>query len=126
LKQIANKNQGMVNGAMRYDVDKLEPLYQLEIGKPGSSFALEIASKIGIPKEILKYAKEQIGEERVRYDRLLTQVENEKNQYATLLADVKAKERLLTTRLQEYNELKETMETTKKRYLQEAKQEAKQ
>lgn len=126
LKQIANKNQGMVNGAMRYDVDKLEPLYQLEIGKPGSSFALEIASKIGIPKEILKYAKEQIGEERVRYDRLLTQVENEKNQYSTLLADVKAKERLLKMRLQEYNELKETMETTKKRYLQEAKQEAKQ
>ena len=126
LKQIANKNHGMVNGAMRYDVDKLEPLYQLEIGKPGSSFALEIASKIGIPKEILKYAKEQIGEERVRYDRLLTQVENEKNQYDTLLADVKAKERLLKTRLQEYNDLKETMETTKKRYLQEAKQEAKQ
>lgn len=125
LKQIANKNQGMVNGAMRYDVDKLEPLYQLEIGKPGSSFALEIASKIGIPKEILEYAKEQIGEERVRYDKLLTQVENEKNQYATLLADVKAKERLLKTRLHEYNELKETMETTKKRYLQEAKQEAK-
>ncbi len=126
LKQVANKNQGMVNGAMRYDVDKLEPLYQLEIGKPGSSFALEIASKIGIPKEILKYAKDQIGEERVRYDRLLTQVENEKNQYTTLLADVKAKERLLKTRLQEYNELKETMEGTKKRYLQEAKQEAKQ
>lgn len=126
LKQIANKNQGMVNGAMRYDVDKLEPLYQLEIGKPGSSFALEIASKIGIPEDILKYAKGQIGEERVRYDRLLTQVENEKNQYATLLADVKAKERLLKTRLQEYTELKETMETTKKRYLQEAKQEAKQ
>jgi DNA mismatch repair protein MutS2 len=126
LKQVANKNQGMVNGAMRYDVDKLEPLYQLEIGKPGSSFALEIASKIGIPKEILEYAKGQIGEERVRYDRLLTQVENEKNQYATLLIDVKAKERLLKTRLQEYNELKETMETTKKRYLQEAKQEAKQ
>ncbi|WP_057938409.1 endonuclease MutS2 [Algoriphagus resistens] len=126
LKQIANKNQGMVNGAMRYDVDKLEPLYQLEIGKPGSSFALEIASKIGIPKDILNYAKAQIGEERVRYDRLLTQVENEKNQYATLLADVKSKERLLKTRLQEYNELKETMETTKKRYIQEAKQEAKQ
>ncbi len=126
LKQIANKNQGMVNGAMRYDVDKLEPLYQLEIGKPGSSFALEIASKIGIPKDILEYAKGQIGEERVRYDRLLTQVENEKNQYVTLLADVKAKERLLKTRLQEYNELKETMETTKKRYLQEAKEEAKQ
>ncbi|MBN3518382.1 Smr/MutS family protein [Algoriphagus lutimaris] len=125
LKQIANKNQGLVNGAMRYDVDKLEPLYQLEIGKPGSSFALEIASKIGISKDILQYAKDNIGEERVRYDRLLTQLENEKNQYTSLLADAKAKERLLKTRLREYNELKETLELTKKRYIQEAKQEAK-
>lgn len=126
LKQVANKNQGMVNGAMRYDVEKLEPMYKLEIGKPGSSFALEIASKIGVPKQILDYAKSQIGDERVRYDRLLTQVENEKNQYAELLAEVKQKERLLKTRLQEYNELKETLEQTKKRYIQEAKQEAKQ
>jgi DNA mismatch repair protein MutS2 len=45
LKEVASKNQGLVNGAMRYDVDKLEPMYQLEIGKPGSSFALEIALK---------------------------------------------------------------------------------
>ncbi|EAZ80737.1 endonuclease MutS2 [Algoriphagus machipongonensis] len=125
LKQIANKNQGLVNGAMRYDVDKLEPLYQLEIGKPGSSFALEIASKIGISKEILQYAKDHIGEERVRYDRLLTQLENEKNQYSTLLAEAKSKEILLKTRLREYNDLKETLEQTKKRYIQEAKQEAK-
>jgi len=125
LKQVANKNQGLVNGAMRYDVDRLEPLYQLEIGKPGSSFALEIASKIGISKEILDYAKANIGEERVRYDRLLTLLENEKNQYSTLLADAKAKEKLLKTRLQEYNQLKETLELTKKRYIQEAKQEAK-
>lgn len=125
LKQIAEKSPGMVNGAMRYDVKKLEPLYQLEIGKPGSSFALEIASKIGIPKEIISYAKSQIGDERVRYDRLLTQVENEKNQYSKLLVEVQNKERLLKARLQEYNELKDTLEQTKQRYLQEAKQEAK-
>lgn len=125
LKQVANKNQGLVNGAMRYDVDRLEPLYQLEIGKPGSSFALEIASKIGISKEILEYAKANIGEERVRYDRLLTQLENEKNQYSVLLAEAKSKEKLLKTRLQEYNQMKETLELTKKKYIQEAKQEAK-
>lgn len=125
LKQIANKNQGLVNGAMRYDVDRLEPLYQLEIGKPGSSFALEIASKIGLSRDILAYAKEHIGEERVRYDRLLTQLENEKNQYSVLLRDVREKDKLLQTRLKEYNQLKETIELTKKRYIQEAKQEAK-
>lgn len=125
LKQIANKNQGLVNGAMRYDLDRLEPLYQLEIGKPGSSFALEIASKIGISKEILDYAKANIGEERVQYDTLLTQLENEKNQYSALLADAKSKEKLLKTKLQEYNQLKETLELSKKTYIQEAKQEAK-
>ncbi len=125
LKQVANKNQGLVNGAMRYDVDRLEPLYQLETGKPGSSFALEIASKIGLSKEILAYAKEHIGEERVRYDRLLTQLENEKNQYSVLLREVKEKDRLLQVRLKEYNQLKETIELTKKRLIQEAKHEAK-
>lgn len=125
LKQIADKHPGMINGAMRYDVKKLEPMYQLEIGKPGSSFALEIATKIGIPKEIIQLAKEKIGDKRVQYDRLLTQLENEKNDYAKLLKEVTAKERLLKVRLQEYNELKETLENTKKRYLQEAKQEAK-
>ena len=125
LKQLANKHQGLVNGAMRYDVDKLEPLYQLEIGKPGSSFALEIASKIGLSKEIVAYAKQQIGEERVRYDRLLTQLENEKNQYALLLKEVKEKDRLLEGKLEEYKQLKESLEQNKKKYLQEAKIEAK-
>lgn len=125
LKQLAEKQQGLVNGAMRYDVEKLEPLYQLEIGKPGSSFALEIASKIGLSKEIVAYAKQQIGEERVRYDRLLTQLENEKNQYAQLLKEIKEKERLLEAKLKEYGLLKDTLEQTKKQYIQEAKMEAK-
>ncbi|GMQ29371.1 endonuclease MutS2 [Algoriphagus confluentis] len=125
LKRLAEKNQGLVNGAMRYDVDRLEPMYQLEIGKPGSSFALEIASKIGLSKDILNYAKSHIGEERVRYDRLLTQLENEKNQYSSLVEEVKKKDKLLQTRLKEYNQLKETVELTKKRLIQEAKKEAK-
>mgnify|MGYP000947648480 CR=1 FL=1 len=125
LKQLAEKQQGLVNGAMRYDVEKLEPLYQLEIGKPGSSFALEIASKIGLSKEIVSYAKQQIGEERVRYDRLLSKLENEKNQYAQLLKEVKEKESLLAAKLKEYGLLKDTLEQTKKHYIQEAKLEAK-
>ncbi|TVP52198.1 MAG: endonuclease MutS2 [Mongoliibacter sp.] len=125
LKQVASKNQGLVNGAMRYDVDKLEPLYQLEIGKPGSSFALEIASKIGIPKDIIQYAKDNIGEERVKYDRMLTKLENEKSKYEQVISEAQRKERLLEIRLKEYNDLKETIENNKKKYLQEAKEEAK-
>ncbi|MDO9553983.1 endonuclease MutS2 [Rhodonellum sp.] len=125
LKEIASKNQGLVNGAMRYDVDKLEPLYQLDIGKPGSSFALEIASKIGISKDIIAYAKENIGEERVRYDKMLNKLENEKTKYEQLVIENEKKERLLQQRMKEYHQLKETIETNKKQYIQEAKAEAK-
>lgn len=125
LKEIASKNQGLVNGAMRYDIDKLEPLYQLEIGKPGSSFALEIASKIGISKEIIDYAKENIGEERVRYDKMLNKLENEKVRYEQLINENAKKERQLDIRIREYNSLKETIDKGKKQYIEEAKKEAK-
>ncbi len=125
LKQIASKNQGLVNGAMRYDVDKLEPIYQLEIGKPGSSFALEIASKIGIPKSIIAYAKENIGEDRVKYDRMLNKLENEKTKYEQLVAELQKKERIVQQRMTEYNQLKETIDNNKKQYIQQAKSEAK-
>jgi DNA mismatch repair protein MutS2 len=125
LKEIASKNQGLVNGAMRYDVDKLEPMYQLEIGKPGSSFALEIASKIGLSKDIIQYAKDNIGEERVKYDRLLQKLENEKIKYEQILTETQRKERLLDQRLEEYTKLKEALEVNKKQYIQQAKIEAK-
>src|SRR5690554_709624 len=125
LKQVAAKTQGMINGAMRYDVDRLEPLYQLEIGKPGSSFALEIAAKIGISKDIIAYAKEQIGEERVRYDKLLNKLESEKNKYEQVLAETRKKDRLLAQRLSEYQELKDVLEANKKEVLQQAKVQAK-
>ncbi|WP_291788111.1 Smr/MutS family protein [Cecembia sp.] len=125
LKQVASKNQGLVNGAMRYDVDNLEPLYQLEIGKPGSSFALEIASKIGIARDIIEHAKNQIGEERVTYDRLLTKLENEKVKFEQIISANQKKERLLDQKLKEYNQLKETLDKNKKQYIQEAKTEAK-
>ncbi len=125
LKQVASKNQGLVNGAMRYDVDRLEPIYQLEIGKPGSSFALEIASKIGISKSIIAYAKENIGEDRVKYDRMLNKLENEKTKYEQLVLELQKKERIVKQRMTEYNQLKETIDNNKKQYIQQAKTEAK-
>jgi DNA mismatch repair protein MutS2 len=125
LKQIASKNQGLVNGAMRYDVDKLEPLYQLDLGKPGSSFALEIASKIGISKDIIEYAKGHIGEDRVKYDKMLTKLENQLANYEQLVNENKKKERILDLRVKEYTELKENIDQNKKKFIQEAKAEAK-
>lgn len=125
LKQVASKNQGLVNGAMRYDVEKLEPLYQLDLGKPGSSFALEIASKIGISKEIIDYAKMHIGEDRVKYDKMLTKLENQLANYEQLVNENKKKERVLDLKVKEYTELKENIDQNKKKFIQEAKAEAK-
>ena len=125
LKQISSRSQGLVNGAMRYDVDKLEPLYQLDIGKPGSSFALEIASKIGISKDIISYAKDQIGEERVKYDKMLNKLENQVTKYEQLVNENQRKERLLDQRMKEYTQLKATIDQNKKKDIQEATAEAK-
>ena len=80
LKEFADKTNGLVNAAMRYDVEQLEPLFQLEIGKPGSSFALEIAQKIGIQKDVLENAKSLVGFDLVDYNRLLAEVDNQKKQ----------------------------------------------
>ena len=56
---------------MRYDPEKLQPLYRLEVGKPGSSFAIEIARKIGLPKEVVERATQLVGKDKIRYDQLL-------------------------------------------------------
>ncbi|WP_040670661.1 endonuclease MutS2 [Nitritalea halalkaliphila] len=124
LKQVAAKTQGLVNGAMRYDVERLEPRYELEIGKPGSSFALEIAQKIGIDREILDYAKTHIGEDRVRYDRMLTKLENEQQALRRSTQEHKQRERQLQQELSRYEKLAADLEENKKKYLAEAKAEA--
>lgn len=71
LKHFASSASGIANGAMLYDSHRMLPLFQLEIGKPGSSFAFEIAKKIGLPKEILDDAASKIGEDRVNFDKHL-------------------------------------------------------
>jgi DNA mismatch repair protein MutS2 len=71
LKTYADKTQGLVNGAMRYDGEHLEPLYELEIGKPGSSFAFEIASKIGLPKAVVERAKGKLGTQQVNFREII-------------------------------------------------------
>ena len=124
LKQYADEASGVVNGAMRFDSEKLEPLFQLEIGKPGSSFALEIAQKIGLSRNVLERAKEHIGVEKVEFDKMLSDLEIEKARFETLNRDMSAKETRLNRLSQEYEELKAYMENQRKQILNEAKQEA--
>jgi DNA mismatch repair protein MutS2 len=125
LKSYAGNTPGVVNGAMRFDIENLEPLYELEIGNPGSSFALEIAAKIGLPKEIIESSKLKLGEDQVSYDRLLRELESEKTRVLRQNEKLKSKAAELDKLLAEYTESKEFIDTHKKKLLNEAKVEAK-
>jgi DNA mismatch repair protein MutS2 len=126
LKQMADRSSGVVNGAMRFDVKQLEPLYQLDIGRPGSSFALEIARKIGLPTSVLEKAKELAGSEQVELDKLLLQLEEEKKYYQDQNRLLDKKEKQLRQQVEEYTELREFLDTRRNQYLREAKLEARQ
>jgi DNA mismatch repair protein MutS2 len=125
LKIFADKNQGLVNGAMKFDAEKLEPLYQLEIGKPGSSFALEVAGKIGLPKHITDKAKTKLGTQQVDFEKMLRELEIEKKVFAEKNAEFLKQNRMLKDKLEQYTGLKDYLEGEKKRILNEARAEAK-
>ncbi len=124
LKNMAEKTQGMVNGAMRFDPFNLEPLYQLEVGKPGSSFALEIAEKIGLPKDVIEKSKEYVGKKQVNVDFTLRELQKQVEEYDKKNRDLAAKEKALKDAQLQYEELSEYMSSSKKKLLNEAKQEA--
>ena len=125
IKNFAVKNQNVINGAMKFDERNLEPLYELEIGKPGSSFAIEVAEKMGIPPAILNKAKGKIGTERVNYDKLLNQLGKEKRELEAKIKEIQKREGHLEKSAQDYDELNEFLKTQKKQIIIEAKQEAK-
>jgi DNA mismatch repair protein MutS2 len=125
LKNYGERHPGIVNGAMRYDHRELQPLYQLEIGKPGSSFAIEIARKIGLPKEIVNKASSLVGKDKIRYDRLLEELETEKAAQEKKNRELAEQERKLRISVSEYTELKKYLEEAKGDILREAKVKAK-
>jgi len=125
LKVLADKTEGLVNGAMRFDGEHLEPIYQLEIGRPGSSFAFEIASKIGLPNTVINRAKEKLGNQQVNFEKLLKELDIERRVFSEKNIEVGIKERKLAQQLSEYTRLKSDLENNEKKLVNEAKQKAK-
>ena len=126
LKKAGNEFPGLINGAMKYNLEVLEPLFELEIGIPGSSFAFEIARKIGLPTEIIDSAKKKIGSSQVDYDQLLNDLEKEKGKYDKLLKKLEKEQEEFSKTKEDYENIRATLETGKKRIIKEAKREAKQ
>jgi DNA mismatch repair protein MutS2 len=125
LKTFADKTAGITNGAMRYDAEHLEPMYELEIGKPGSSFAIEIAYKIGLPKAIIDKSKQKIGNQQVSFEKLLKELEIERKVFADKNVENATKQRKLDQLLEQYTSLKTFLDNEKKTILNTAKLQAK-
>ncbi len=125
LKTFADKTPGITNGAMRYDAEHLEPMYELEIGKPGSSFAIEIAYKIGLPKAIIDKSKQKIGNQQVSFEKLLKELEIERKVFADKNVENATKQRKLDQLLEQYTSLKTFLDNEKKTILNTAKLQAK-
>ncbi|UTA67870.1 endonuclease MutS2 [Emticicia sp. 21SJ11W-3] len=125
LKVFANKNSGTINGAMKFDAEHLEPLYELEIGKPGSSFALEVAQKIGLPKQVVDNAKRKLGTQQIDFEKLIKELEIERKVFSDRNKEFIEKNQQLKNTLEQYNGLKSFLETEKKKILNDAKAQAK-
>ncbi|MFB0946357.1 MAG: DNA mismatch repair protein MutS2 [Spirosomataceae bacterium] len=125
LKIFANKNDGLLNGAMKFDAEKLAPLYELEIGKPGSSFALEVAEKIGLPKEVIDRAEDKVGTQQVDFEKLIKELEIEKKVFSDRNRDLFTRNKKLEEQIDQYNRLKAFIDIEQKKIILEAKDQAK-
>ena len=124
LKLLADNHPGIVNGAMLFDTRYLQPLYVMMIGKPGSSFAFEIAKKIGFPNEILNSAAEISGREHLDFDQQLQQLEIEKKEVRKKEYELKVADKLLDEIVTKYKNHLAEIEKKKKQLLHEANKEA--
>jgi len=114
LKHFASEAEGVENGAMLYDSHQMQPLFQLQVGKPGSSFAFEIARKIGLPEEILKAATEKIGTDHINFDKHLRDIVRDKRYWETKRDKIRRNEKKLDHLVEQYDqELKEASKLRK-------------
>lgn len=126
LKHYASSVEGIANGAMLFDTGKIEPLFKLQVGQPGSSFAFEIARKIGLPEEILTAASAQVGEEHINFDKNLRQIVRDKFYWQQKREKIRQSDKKLDTIISEYSEELQDVKKLRKEIIQQAKDEAKQ
>ncbi len=124
LKIYSYNTEGIVNGGMQFDKDTLSPTYQLLVGRPGSSYAFEIATKSKLPKEVLAYARKRAGKNERAVDQLLVDLQREKQEIEGELDSMKTKQRTLDALTKTYEQLHRDIEVRRKRLKLEAKEQA--
>ena len=124
LKFYASNSSRIVNGAMLFDVQKIQPLFRLEIGLPGNSFAFELARKIGLPESIVHGAEERAGKDYVAVERNLRKIARNKRELEERLVRVKAADRTLDSMTEKYEKELSEIKALRKSVLEEAKAQA--
>jgi DNA mismatch repair protein MutS2 len=124
LKHFASAAEGIINGAMLFDTGQMQPLFRLETGKPGSSFAIDIARKIGLPEEILKSAAEKVGEDHINFDRHLREIIRDKRYWESKRDRIRVAEKKLLGIVSKYSEELDQVQKLKKEILNDARQQA--
>ncbi len=110
LKMFAFKNRGIVNGSMLFDKEHLSPTYMFKVGRPGSSYAFEIAQKSGLGKKVIGYARKRTGKSEIAVDELLIDLQREKLEVEEKLSSVMDKEKQLKRLIKIYDELQGDLE----------------
>ena len=124
LKHFAEDTPGVVNGAMLYDRQKMAALFQLQIGNPGSSFAVEIARKIGIPEDVIADATELVGREYVNADKYLLDITRDKRYWEGKRQTIHSQEKQMVQTIEQYEKEIEELRGKRKEIIREAKAEA--
>jgi DNA mismatch repair protein MutS2 len=124
LKHYATSSEGIVNGAMLFDNQKMQPLYQLQVGNPGSSFAFEIARKIGLPEEVLGSASEKVGQDHIDFDKHLREILRDKKYWEGKRQKIRQSERKLEELMGRYEQELQESEKQRKAIVKEAKTKA--
>lgn len=126
IKYYASNTEGIANGAMMFDVQNIRPLFKLEMGKPGSSFAVEIARKIGLPEEIIRRASEKAGSDHINIEKQLREIARDKHYWEQKRDRIRLTDRKVEELEQTYAEQLTKIRAERQEILKRAKEEAQQ
>ena len=124
LKHFADETPGVINGAMLYDRQRMQPLFQLSMGYPGSSFAIEIARKTGLPQQVIDKASEIVGSDYINMDKYLLDIVRDRRYWENKRQDVRAKERRLDQMITDYEERLDNIRQEHRQIIHDARNEA--
>jgi len=124
LKHFADETDGVVNGAMLYDRQQMRPLFQLSMGYPGSSFAIEIARKTGLPQAVIDKASQIVGSDYINMDKYLLDIVRDRRYWENKRQDVRAKEKHLDQMIADYDERLDNIRAEHRQIIHDARAEA--